>query len=120
CARVNLVNRAGETCPGPTLARCTRCFDLTRVPPAPLTNLTLHVARRRLMHTALRNVHAIVAGSRAVVASHRSEGLLSDAVPVHVVPYGVDSTASAPRQDPPTRPLRFGFMGTLMPHKGAH
>jgi glycosyltransferase involved in cell wall biosynthesis len=71
------------------------------------------------MRSALRGVQAIVAGSQAVVASHRAFGLVSEDAPVHVVPYGVAQVPHEPRR-PAALPLRVGFVGTLMPHKGAH
>lgn len=117
CARTNLVDRGGEPCPGPGLARCARCFDLTRLPPAPLSNRLLHALRRRLLRRALACAEAFVAGSRAV-ADELSE-LLPPAAPVHVLDYGGGLSAPLPRSPRAEgQPLRLGYVGTLMPHKG--
>ncbi len=118
CARTNLVDRGGQPCPGPALTRCSRCFDLTRLPPAALANRLLHALRRRAMRRALACADAFVAGSRCVVEDLRGAGLLP-VVPVHVLDYGAGlplPRGRAPRA--PSRPLRFGFVGALMPHKG--
>jgi glycosyltransferase involved in cell wall biosynthesis/GT2 family glycosyltransferase len=121
CARSNLVRRDGSLCPGPGLRRCSACVDLTRLPPAGLTNLLLHRARRDRFRRALRQPDVFVAGSRFIVESYRQFGLLRAHDRVHVLPYGVDlawKRPTTPRE--PTLPLRFGFLGALMAHKGAH
>ncbi len=117
CARTNLVDRGGAACPGPGLARCARCFDLTRLPPAPVANRLLHLLRRRLLRRALACADAFVAGSPAV--AHDLSTLLPAGVPVHALDYGGALPAPLPRAPRAAgAPLRFGFVGTLMPHKG--
>lgn len=121
CARTNLVHRDGGLCPGPDLRRCAACVDLTRLPPAALTNLLLHRARRARFTHALRQPDVFVAGSRFIVESYRQFGLLRARDRVHVLPYGVERPEAARVRAPtPGAPLRFGFLGALMPHKGAH
>jgi glycosyltransferase involved in cell wall biosynthesis len=63
-----------------------------------------------------------VAGSRFLVRSWESAGWLPGSAAVDVVPYGspTEATIVAPRAELLPLPLRFGFIGALMPHKGAH
>ncbi len=125
CARVNLLHRDGALCPGPSLARCARCAPLTRRPPAALWNRLLHALRRRWMRAGLARADVLLAGSPFLAGSYAALGALPAGRTVRVVPYGVDTdglaAVSAARGDAvPVRPLRCGFIGSLMPHKGAH
>jgi glycosyltransferase involved in cell wall biosynthesis/GT2 family glycosyltransferase len=130
CARVNLLHRDGYLCPGPTLQRCAACAPLTRRPPAAMWNRLLHAARRRWMREALAAADVLVAGSRFLADSYGRLGWVPPGGGIRVISYGVETdrfvdvgaaradearTAEAPR-----RPLRCGFIGSLMPHKGAH
>ena len=123
CARANLLDRERRLCPGPAPGRCTACLPLTRVSPSPavnrLLNRALYTLRKRRARTTLAAADALIAGSAALLDSFRIHGWLPAGVPVHLVPYGVDA---APRRDahPPTLPLRLGFIGSLLPHKGLH
>ena len=123
CARVNLLHRDGHLCPGPTLARCADCMPLTRLPPAALWNRALHALRRRWMREALAAADALVAGSRFLAESYEKLGWVPPGKTIRVIPYGVETAglaAVAARDATPRRPLRCGFIGSLMPHKGAH
>ncbi len=124
CARVNLLHRDGHLCPGPTLARCADCMPLTRRPPAPLWNRALHALRRRWMREALAAADALVAGSRFLAESYEKLGWVPPGKAIRVIPYGVESgglaAVAAARDAASRRPLRCGFIGSLMPHKGAH
>jgi O-antigen biosynthesis protein len=119
CARANLLDAGRRLCPGPTPGRCSRCLPLTGRPPAAFWNRALHLYRQRLMRRTLARAHALVMGSQAIAESHRALGFLPAGVPVHVLPYGVETAPPLPRR-PPVLPLRFGFIGSLLPHKGAH
>jgi glycosyltransferase involved in cell wall biosynthesis len=59
-------------------------------------------------------------GSRFIETSFREFGLLRPDDAVHVLPYGVDRAPTPPRPARPDEPLRVGFVGSLLPHKGAH
>ena len=122
CARANLADHTGHACPGPSLGRCSACLPLTRLPPAPLLNRLLYAVRRHRMAAALRLPLAFVAGSAAVVADYRAAGLLAAGTPVQVRPYGISlpSNATPVRTHSPAsgQPLRLGFVGSLLPHKG--
>lgn len=121
CARANFVQRDGSLCPGPGLQRCAACVDLTRLPPARVTNLVLHRARRAAFIHALRQPDVFVAGSHFIVESYRQFGFLHARSRVCVLPYGVEPIAGITRPvRTPGRALRFGFVGALMAHKGAH
>ena len=129
CARVNLLHRDGYLCPGPGIGRCADCAPLTRRPPAVLWNRLLHALRRRWMRQALAAADVLVAGSRFLADSYARLGWVPVGRTIRVIPYGIESdglaavaAARAERASEnaiPT-PLRCGFIGSLMPHKGAH
>lgn len=131
CARANLLDRDRRLCPGPTPSRCGACLPLTQVSPSPflnrLLNRALYLLRARRARATLAAADALVAGSAALLDSFRNLGWLPLDVPVHLVPYGVDAQRLEERQRrdkassaPPTLPLRLGFIGSLLPHKGLH
>jgi GT2 family glycosyltransferase/glycosyltransferase involved in cell wall biosynthesis len=122
CARANLLDRERRLCSGPGLGKCSRCLPLTGLPPSDLLNPALYALRGILARRALRLPSAFVMGSRAVEADYRRFGLLRPGDPVHVLPYGiaVPGALGLPSRLPARLPLRFGFLGSLLPHKGAH
>lgn len=121
CARANLFDRHRHLCSGPGWGKCAACLPLTGLPPAPLANRLLYAARERLTRRALQAADAYVAGSRFVVESYVQLGLLPAAAPVEVLPYGVETVPRAPRiPRAPGAPLRFGLIGSILPHKGIH
>lgn len=119
CARANLFTAGRELCPGPAAGRCSRCLPLTGLAPAPLLNRALHLYRRQLLRRLLRRADAVVLGSRAIAETHRALGDLPPELPVHLLPYGIDAPPPLPRRRP-VLPLRFGYVGSLLPHKGVH
>jgi len=115
CARVNLLHRDGGRCSGPAPAKCAACVTLTRLP---LMNRLVHALRRREVRAALRTADAFIAGSHAI--RHDYAGLIPASTPFHVLPYGI---AIEPRREPRSQtraPLRFGYVGSVAPHKGVH
>lgn len=118
CARVNLFDARWRRCSGPGLSKCAACAPLTKIAPAPLWNRVLHLVRRRAARASLAYADAYVMGSRAIRDDYVREGLFAQRKPVFVLPYGVD-LAAAPRRRP-QKPLRFGFVGSILPHKGLH
>ncbi len=123
CARANLLDRDRRLCPGPAPGRCGACLPLTRVSPSPrlnrLLNRTLYAVRGRRARSVLGAAGALVAGSTALLESFRSLGFLPAGVPVHLAPYGVDAPPRSGGRMPGL-PLRLGFIGSLLPHKGLH
>ena len=109
CARVNRYHRDGTRCSGPSLAKCAACVTLTRLP---LMNRFVHVIRARAARAALRACDAYVVGSKAI----RDDYALANA---HVIPYGIALKADRARP-PATKPIRFGYVGSIAPHKGVH
>jgi glycosyltransferase involved in cell wall biosynthesis len=119
CARANLSMADRSLCSGPSTSRCARCMPLTGVPPAGLLSRLLHAQRRALAERWVRRADALVMGSEFIAQSLRHHGFLTPGAPVRVIPYGIESgPASAPEK--PRRPLRFGYLGAIMPHKGVH
>jgi glycosyltransferase involved in cell wall biosynthesis/GT2 family glycosyltransferase len=125
CARANLFDARRHLCSGPALGKCSACLPLTGLPPAPLLNRLLHAARRRAMRRALRHADAFVLGSKHIHESVLRLGLLRPDDRAYVIPYGVEvgprpplRSARSPRAS--GTPLRFGFIGSFLPHKGAH
>ncbi len=121
CARSNLWRSDDSLCPGPSPRRCALCLPLTGLPPRGILNRSLYRVRRRFVKRQLRKADAYVMGSRAIRTWYAGAELLNPRAPVHIIKYGVPSPAG--RVDRPSRgkpPIVFGFIGALMPHKGAH
>ena len=122
CARANLMDDRRQPCSGPGLGKCARCLPLTGISPAGLLNRALHALRRRSLRRALAAADAWVMGSHAIAQSFRDRGLLGRDERVHVLDYGIESVparAARPPRDPAS-PLRLGFVGSILPHKGLH
>jgi GT2 family glycosyltransferase/glycosyltransferase involved in cell wall biosynthesis len=119
CARVNLYDRDGNRCTGPGFDKCARCVALTKVAPSPITNRVLHVARRSAARAAIDSADAYVAGSAAIRDDYIRAGIINAAKPFHVIPYGVSVSVGATRTAA-HRPIRFGYVGSIAPHKGVH
>ncbi len=121
CARANLLDAHRRLCSGPAPAKCSACLPLTGLPPAPLLNRLLYRYRNAATAGALRGAAAYVTGSRFLRDSYVQLGLLRPQDPIHVIPYGVELTPAARRPArPPGAPLRFGCIGSILPHKGIH
>jgi len=115
CARVNLLDAWGHLCSGPGLAKCAACRPSTRFP---LLNRALYAYRFALMHKALRSADAFVMGSRFIHQSYLDLGYLRPEDRAFVIPYGVELAPRLPRER--GKPLRFGAIGSSLPHKGMH
>ncbi|MEO6323528.1 MAG: glycosyltransferase [Thermoanaerobaculia bacterium] len=120
CARVNLFDRDGRRCTGPAPGKCARCATLTRIPPEAVTNRIVHILRRRAARKAVGACDAFVAGSRAIRDDYVRAGAIPTGRPFHVIPYGVDIEAPLAARAPARRPVRFGMVGAVLPHKGVH
>lgn len=124
CSRANLLDRERRACSGPGLAKCSRCLPLTALPGSSILNPLLYAERGRLLRRALRSADARVAGSRFLADSLRA--LLGEpGLTIEVVPYGVELGGGGRPEVPAeeaesraNRPLRFGFLGSILPHKG--
>jgi O-antigen biosynthesis protein len=120
CARVNLLDAERQLCPGPSPGRCAACLPLTGLPPAPLLNRALYAVRGRLLRRALRQADAFVMGSQAIHRSYLDLGWLEPGDRAFVVPYGIERPPEIAARRRPGAPLRFGVIGSLLPHKGIH
>jgi glycosyltransferase involved in cell wall biosynthesis/GT2 family glycosyltransferase len=119
CARVNLYDRDGNRCTGPGFEKCARCVTLTKVAPSPITNRLLHAARRSAARDAIDAADACIAGSEAIRDDYIRAEFIDAAKPFHVIPYGVSVIAN-PARRVAVRPIRFGYVGSIAPHKGVH
>jgi glycosyltransferase involved in cell wall biosynthesis len=117
CARANLVQGDGSVCPGPAPTRCARCLPLTGLAPRAVLNPALYLLRDLVLRRALARADAYVMGSDAILAWFRRHGGLAAGVPAFVLPYGVPEAVARPRPAA-SLPLRFGVIGSIMPHKG--
>ena len=123
CARANLMHSDGDLCPGPSPSRCSRCLPLTGVPSAAVLNPSLYRYRDRLARRALSKADAYVMGSRAIHRDYLDAGLLHPGDRAYVLDYGVelpDGVPDLPERVAPELPLRFGYVGSIQPHKGVH
>lgn len=108
CARITMVRRDGSLCSSPEEG--DRC----------LSACGFAAARERLewARTALGSAAAVVCPCRATIELHRQSGFNTSRW--HHVPWGVDYALHPERlSPPPPGPLRVGFLGTLLAHKGA-
>ena len=126
CARANLLDAERRLCSGPAAGKCSRCLPLTGLPPAPLLNGLLYAGRERLMKRALGHADAFVMGSHAIHQSYLDLGWLRPDDRAFVIPYGIERPPVSPlppispaRRRPGT-PMRFGLLGSILPHKGIH
>ncbi|MGO9453004.1 MAG: glycosyltransferase [Candidatus Binataceae bacterium] len=122
CARVQLLDYERRPCDGPGLAKCSVCMPLTGIQPAALWNPLLYAYRGAIMRRALRLPVAYLAGSHFIAESYRRFGLLPENAVIHVLPYGVSHSQLRDSHLPRTieHPIRFGFIGSIQPHKGLH
>jgi glycosyltransferase involved in cell wall biosynthesis/GT2 family glycosyltransferase len=120
CARVNLFDRQGNRCTGPAPDKCARCATLTTIAPAVVTNRLMHIARRSAAQAAMAVCDAFVAGSNAIRDDCARAGVVPASKPFHVIPYGVGVAVPTDRRSATRRPIRFGYVGSIAPHKGLH
>lgn len=124
CARANLWRPDDSLCSGPTARACAACLPMTGLHPRTPLNRVLYLARRLYLARQVRKASAYVMGSQTVLEWHRTAGFLSRRANTHVLNYGVPGTFSGRAQkkarSEPEPPIVFGFIGALMPHKGAH
>jgi glycosyltransferase involved in cell wall biosynthesis/GT2 family glycosyltransferase len=121
CARSNMWHPEGRLCQGPTPARCAKCLPMTGIGPSGPLNRWLHRTRRRHMKSQISRAHAYIMGSKTIHRHFADATLLGPEARVHVLDYGVEMSEDriqlGKRRNGPTV---FGFIGVLMPHKGAH
>jgi glycosyltransferase involved in cell wall biosynthesis/GT2 family glycosyltransferase len=118
CARVNLFDRDGNRCTGPAFEKCARCVTLTKVAPAAATNRLLHAVRRSAARAAIGAADVFIAGSNAIRDDYI--GVTPKSKPFHVIPYGVGIDIPREPRTSAKRPIRFGYVGSISPHKGLH
>ena len=122
CARTNLLHRTRTLCTGPAASKCADCLPATLLPGHRVWNPLFYLVRERWMRRSLRLPVAFIAGSRFIVDSYHRFGMLPLGAAVHVLPYGVPLGDERPTRarDRALYPLRFGYLGSIQPHKGVH
>jgi glycosyltransferase involved in cell wall biosynthesis len=119
CARIQLLDHKRRVCDGPGLAKCAACFPLTTARPGRLWNPILHAWRAAAMRRSLGLARGFLAGSRFTADTYRRLGVLPENARVYVIPPGVAYPVSLPKRGERTDyPIRFGYFGAIMPHKG--
>jgi glycosyltransferase involved in cell wall biosynthesis len=69
----------------------------------------------------VRSSNAYIMGSKAVREWYSGADLFAPQAEVHVLEYGVEKVDGiGEKRGPGAGPVTFGFIGALMPHKGAH
>ena len=144
CPVVDLRRHDGVMCEGPDVSHCVRCLasrstdprlrKAARLLPGAVTRAAGLVSRTRLSFP-LRQVEAVrerpayirdrmESVDQILAYTHLTRDLLvANGIgrrKIHVSPYGIDTShvARVSTQRRPSATLRFGFVGTLAPHKG--
>jgi glycosyltransferase involved in cell wall biosynthesis/MoaA/NifB/PqqE/SkfB family radical SAM enzyme len=116
CFRGQLVRPDGGLCDGPSVAACLDCsrhffkewIDQGQVE-----------ARLRHIRDVVEHLDVCLAPSRTVATFFRNQGVPEQKVIFS--PYGFDVNRITPRKTPRVAgPLRFGFLGRVIPCKGIH
>src|SRR5437762_4784399 len=81
-------------------------------------NRIMHRIRRSAARAAIRAADVFVAGSNAIRDDYAD--LIPRSKPFHVIPYGIAIDAPMQSRAPARRPIRFGIVGSIAPHKGVH
>jgi glycosyltransferase involved in cell wall biosynthesis len=144
CPVVDLRRHDGVMCEGPDVSHCVRCLasrstdprlrKAASLLPGAVTNAAGLASRTPLSRLSfpLRQVEAVrerpayirdrmESVDQILAYTHLTRDLLvANGVgrgKIHVSPYGID-TSHVSTQRRPSATLRFGFVGTLAPHKG--
>ena len=147
CPVVDLRRHDGVMCEGPDVSHCMRCLasrstdprlrKAARLLPGAVTRAAGLVSRTPLSRLSfpLRQVEAVrerpayirdrmESVDQILAYTHLTRDLLvANGIgrrKIHVSPYGIDTShvARVSTQRRPSATLRFGFVGTLAPHKG--
>jgi glycosyltransferase involved in cell wall biosynthesis len=78
------------------------------------------VIRRAAACRAIAACDAYVAGSNSIREDYERGFVLPRSKPIHVIPYGVEIAEPREPRPPRQRPVRFGYVGSIAPHKGVH
>jgi glycosyltransferase involved in cell wall biosynthesis/MoaA/NifB/PqqE/SkfB family radical SAM enzyme len=114
CVRGQLVRADLAPCQGPSDDACTRCLRDTLKHHASLDATATYRAH---MQKVLESIDRFLVPSRTVGDFLIEQGI--DSNKVFPWPYGLDVSRIVPQVSPrPRGPLRFGFMGRVIPVKG--
>jgi len=126
CQRIDLRRPDGTVCPGPAGGvRCAACLTEEQADPSRWlrrpalagARLAPYLLRTQVIQGCFQRAHKITCPSPITAETLQRNGF--DSSRIRLVDYGVPlhppGVAEAPR---PGTPFRFGFLGTLGPHKG--
>lgn len=121
CQRVQLYTHDGRRCPGFDAGKCADCL-LANYPGLVRTfghSMAERASERRFRTSmdALQAANLIISPSNHVRKVYEQHGIPQDRI-VHC-DYGFPPYPGS-RMWQPARPLRIGFLGSLVPHKGLH
>jgi len=120
CPRIQLFNKNNQLCTGPGILKCGSCFShpfswkRNR-----LTLLAFFIFRNILIKNRLKPVKRFVVGSEYIKQSYLKTGIIP-AEKIDVIPFGIDTSFVESFKRKPHNSLRFGYVGTILPHKGLH
>ncbi len=114
CARGQLIDRLGDQCVGPDVSRCARCVADAVWAPVPFA----HRLPPRTRPIRLRNAHVSTALAAVDLLHAPSRHLAARFSGAEVIPLPL-LRAVPPAGDAGNGPLRFLFLGALIPTKGA-
>lgn len=118
CPRITLLNTGGEWCAGPAGgARCAQtCFANEGI------RARRWELRARYWESMLQEAHRVICPSGYMADFFRAHG--AEAERVRVIPNGVSlpppASWEADTERLPGAALKLLFLGTVLPHKGAH
>lgn len=121
CQRVQMIKSDGERCDGFDAKICADCLLATyRQPVRTLGKPTARKAserRRQVLGDALRAADLILSPSRHLIKVHEEHGIPKDTI-IHC-DYGFPEPESISPVEPSV-PLKVGYLGSIVPHKGLH
>lgn len=123
CPRHTLLTSSGRLCDGPVhplaCARCLRdTHGILRSPRRLWRDARAVSGRQRFLARALGNARRIIALCEFTRRAFAANGV--PAARIEVIEHGLEVAGLAPAARPPGVVPRVGFIGSLVPHKGAH
>lgn len=134
CMRIQLYIPEIGRCKGPSVYRCVKCFRPSKKSLLLSQRLPVKVgellgwrlrnkAHFKAVHKRVRSMREALAGFDGIIANsaHLKNRFEQFGVPskkITVIRYGLDTERIRASRHEPHKPLRFGFTGTIVEHKG--